>query len=333
MEGATAFKEQRWEDTVRFFRGAEDLVHAPPHLLFAAKAHIELKHLVEANDLLLRVKNETLPPNAPPAFQRAQEEAFELLQQLKPRMSYLAVDVKNAGKAPLEIQVNAVKLDAMFRGVPKAVNPGEHKVSALSDGMRADEISVQVVEGERKRIELELRPDPTARLTPLVAPAPAEAGPVGATPDEGSRSPDQGPAPGPKEKPGWLKIAPYAALGVGAVGLGLGTVFALSSASSRSDADDAAKKLEDRCGNRCPANDPDAKKVAQLDSDAGSAQTLAIVGFVVGGLGIAGGTTLLVLDLGAPAGADKASAGLRIAPLVSVRDRGGIHGASLSGTF
>jgi hypothetical protein len=345
LEGSTAFKEQRWEDAIRYFMKAEDLVHAPPHLLFSAKAHIELKRLVEANDLLLKVKNETLPPNAPPAFQRAQEEAFELLQQLKPRMSYLAVDVKNAGTAPLEIRVDSVKLDAVFRGVPKAVNPGEHKVSALSDGLRADEQSVQVAEGERKRVELELRPDPSARLTPLAAPPqPAAAEPAAAEP--AAPAPASATAPGPdtgpsqEEKPGWLKIAPYAAFGVGAVGLGLGTVFALDSASKRSEADDEADALEERCGDRCPANDPAARKIDGLDADAGSAQTLAIVGFVVGGVGVAAGTTLLVLDLGGSGGdsaaereGSRSRAALRIAPLLSLRGGPGVRGATLSGTF
>lgn len=322
-EGATAFKEQRWQDAIRYFTRAEQLVHAPPHLLYSAKAHLELGHLVEANDLLLMIKNDTLAANAPPAFVHAQEESLTLLQQLNPRMSSLAVDVKNAGDQAFEIHIDSGKLDAMFRGVPKAINPGEHHVSAIADGLRANEVVVQIQEGEKKTIDLEMKPDPSAHLTPVAPPVEASAVSASAGPAApASPGPDQGPESG--EKPGWLKIAPYAAFGVGAVGLGLGTVFALSSASKRSDADKLFGELTADCGTQCRANDPRAEKIASLDHDAGSAKTLSIVGFVIGGVGVATGVTLLVFDVG---GKPKTSGGVRMTPVI------GLGSAGVSGIF
>jgi len=43
-EGAQAFNESRFKDAVDLFSKAESLVHAPPHLLFMARAHAKLEH-------------------------------------------------------------------------------------------------------------------------------------------------------------------------------------------------------------------------------------------------------------------------------------------------
>jgi hypothetical protein len=93
-----------------------------------------------------------------------------------------------------------------------------------------------------------------------------------------------------------LRIGSYVGFGVGAVGLALGTVFVLKSASNRKDADAAAAALEAQCGNSCDAESPEAKNVAELDDKARSARTLGIVGYVVGGVGVAAGVTLFVLS-------------------------------------
>jgi hypothetical protein len=73
-------------------------------------------------------------------------------------------------------------------------------------------------------------------------------------------------------------------------------VFVLKSSSKRKDADTAATALEAQCGNLCDADSAAAKNVADLDDQARSAKTLGIVGYVVGGLGVATGVTLFVLS-------------------------------------
>jgi len=87
-----------------------------------------------------------------------------------------------------------------------------------------------------------------------------------------------------------MRIGAYAAFGVGAVGLGLGTVFLLQSGSKRSDAD----ALCTLSGGGCPLEKK--AEVESLDSDAKSASTLSVVGFAVGGVGIAAGVVMLVMS-------------------------------------
>jgi hypothetical protein len=93
-----------------------------------------------------------------------------------------------------------------------------------------------------------------------------------------------------------LRIASYAAFGVGVLGLAGGTYFALTAKSKH----DEAATL---CGgtlSACPldAGSLDANKVTQLNNDSGSNKTLGIVGFAVGGAGIAAGITLFILSSG-----------------------------------
>jgi len=123
-----------------------------------------------------------------------------------------------------------------------------------------------------------------------------------------------------------LRIASYAALGVGVVGLGAGTFFALG---AKSKADEA----KDLCGGNLAAckldvGSPDAKKVTQLNNDSGSSKTLAIVGFAVGGVGVAAGITMLVLSSGS---SSSAQSGRPLAP--KVMPWIGYNSAGVTGQF
>jgi hypothetical protein len=100
-----------------------------------------------------------------------------------------------------------------------------------------------------------------------------------------------------------MRIGSYVGFGVGAVGVVLGTVFVLKSSSNRKDADKATATLEDTYGcsatgghPACDATTPEAEKVAGLDKDAKNAKTIGIIGYVVGGVGVAAGVTLFVLS-------------------------------------
>ncbi|HEX9621815.1 MAG TPA: tetratricopeptide repeat protein, partial [Polyangiaceae bacterium] len=74
-EGAKAFQEGRWQDAVDLFTRAESLVHAPPHLLFLARAQVKLGRLVAARELYNKILREPLAGDAPPAFLTAREAA------------------------------------------------------------------------------------------------------------------------------------------------------------------------------------------------------------------------------------------------------------------
>jgi hypothetical protein len=94
-----------------------------------------------------------------------------------------------------------------------------------------------------------------------------------------------------------MRIGSYVAFGVGAVGLGLGTVFLLQSSSKRSEADDLCTLPNGGCD--VAVED----KVTELDSEADTAGALGIAGLVVGVVGVGTGVALLLSSSRSSSGA------------------------------
>jgi hypothetical protein len=116
------------------------------------------------------------------------------------------------------------------------------------------------------------------------------------------------------------KIIAYSALGVGAVGTALGVVFTLQRSSKSSDSD----KLYDDCVDSGNCGSEEREEIEALDSDAASAGTLGVVGFVVGAAGLGTGIVLLLTGSDSQPAAAK---GPHVSPFV------GIGRVGLTGTF
>ena len=300
-EGATAFNEGRYQDAVDLFGKAESLVHAPPHLLFLARSHAKLGQLVKAREAYMKIVKETLPPNASPAFRNAQSSANDEVRTIEPRIASLTVKLEGDKDAKdVAVLVDGTPINSVLVGVAQPVDPGEHKVEAGASGLRAPVQTVTLADGERKSVVLKLEAAPGAAPLVAVAQAPAAA----AAPEpSAAQGPATSPAPAtdqgatsPADDKSGLRIGSYVAFGVGVVGLAAGTFFTVQSSSKRKDADDKFEECGGESG--CHTGNPLSDEVTKLDDDAKSAMTLGIVGFAVGGVGIATGATLLVLSSG-----------------------------------
>src|ERR1041385_5471799 len=122
-EGAKAFQEGRWADAIDYFTRAESLVHAPPHLLYIARAQKQSGLLVQARENLLSITREDLPASAPHAFRQAQDDARAELKDLEPRIPYVTLTLKNAGSASVTILQDGNKIPSALVGVPRPVDP------------------------------------------------------------------------------------------------------------------------------------------------------------------------------------------------------------------
>lgn len=307
--GSAAFNEGRYKDAIDLFTRAEALVHAPPHLLYLARSEEKLGRLVASREAYLKIVKETLPAGAPQAFRDAQVAADQELRQVEPRIASLQVSVEGAqGAQDLAVVVNGQPIASVLVGVPRPVDPGEYQIEATAQGLRAPAQAVSLGEGQKKAVVLTLAADPNA--------APVQ-------PTQGSAvmdaqgGPDLGTGGGKKG----LRIGSYVALGVGVVGVGLGTYFLIDSKGKRSDADDAFAGCEASGG--CAPDDPAAIRTAELDDDADSAKTRAIIGYVVGGVGLAAGVTLFFLS----AEPEPSPSGLSVRPYL------GLGEAGLTGRF
>ena len=219
--------------------------------------------------------------------------------------------MQGGGPRPVTVTMDGIQVPPALLGVPRPVDPGEHRFEAQSEGMDSATSSISAREGRSETVLLTLHPSANAPVQP-VGPAPAAQPPVG----YGPVAPQ--PAAPPPEADSGHGISPFTwvAFGVGAVGLGVGVGFAVSSSSK----EDEANKL---CPGATCVNNADAIRASSLDDDARSAKTISIVGFVAGGVGVATGATLLVMGLSKK----KAATTATVSPWI------GLGSAGVSGRF
>jgi hypothetical protein len=291
QQGVQAMAEKRWADAADLFQRADALVHAPPFVLYLARADVQLGKLVTAQETYRRLVREKLPPDAPTAFTAAQADGAKELQALEPRIPSITIQVSGAPSAAVTMDGQSVP--AALVGVPHPIDPGEHKFQATAAGMASQVATVVVKEGGSQTVSLELRsttvaggpatPKPIASVAPgASAVAPTE--PTATEPPPGSQAPSSG-----------LRIAAYGSFGLAAAGVVTGVVLALQSHQKASD----SKAL---CpGGTCAASDAQQSdalhsQVDSLDSQATTFGQLSVTSFVVGGAAAATGVTLLLLQ-------------------------------------
>jgi len=302
------------------FTRAESLVHAPPHLLFLARAHEKLGELVKAREAYLKIVKEQLPATAPRAFHDARAAADSELRSIEPRIANLTIRVQAPPEATdVRVLVDGAPLPAVLVGVARPVDPGEHRIEAVATGFRAKNESVKLLDGERRTVTLALIADPTA-TPPGTAPAGEEpaATPGAVLPPQRATGPVAVTSSSTEESGGGLRIGSYVALGVGAVGLGLGTYFLLDSRSKRADADAAYDECE--ANGDCRENDASARRTATLDDDARTSMTLSIVGYSLGAVGVGVGTALLLVSSGGTE--EQQPSGLTVKPYLGFGNAG-----------
>ncbi len=277
-QGEAAFDAKRWAEAVDLFSRAESLVHSPVHLLYKARALTQLGQLVKARETFLEIVHDQ---SSSPALAKAQESAKTELSALEPRLVNVDIKVDGPGAANANVTMDGEAVPSALIGISHPVDPGEHKFQASSSGAESDPVMFSMKEGGTGTVTLTLHAlagaeapvAPAADTAPAVAPASPPL--ADATTSSGGTG---------------MRAGAYVALGVGVVGLAAGTLFALKAKSKYDD------------GNALCASDPcsltraQADQYTQFGKDGDSAKTLSLVGFIVGGVGVVTGTTLLVLS-------------------------------------
>lgn len=278
--GRAAFDAGQYEQAIDSFSHAEQLVHAPPHLLFLARSQVKLGRLVAARETYLKITREVLTAKAPKAFADAHAAAELEQAALDARLPSVTVTVQGAPAAEVNLTMDGAALPAAMIGIPLPADPGKHVFKASSASAESEPVTVTVVEASKQAVTLALHP--IAGRVPSAAPASSS---------DASSTLDSS-----QVKGSGLRVASYVSFGVGAVGLGLGTFFLLKSHSTRKSADDlfascTAANPGGKCANRDTQGQIDSK-----DNDADGQGTLGATSLIVGGAGVAAGIVFLVLD-------------------------------------
>ncbi|WP_437594199.1 tetratricopeptide repeat protein [Sorangium sp. So ce1000] len=293
-QGAEAFTSGRFEEAIDLLGRAEALVHAPTHLLLIARAQARLGRLVAAKETYLRIVREELPPAAPSPFKRAQQDAREELAAIEPRIASLRIALEGAAGRKIGVKLDGQPVADALLGVHRPIDPGNHVVTVVPPGLAPIEQGLTIGDGERKELKI---PVPEG---PAVVPPPG-----GSVEGQGTWGGGQTEVP-PVAPPGTPERKTNAVMlggGITATALGLGgivvgSVFLAKGSGTQKDANDlsAARGCESPgvggdCGPLIQA------KIKALDSDAASQQTIGVIGLIGGGVFLAGGVTLLVLEL------------------------------------
>jgi hypothetical protein len=177
---------------------------------------------------------------------------------------------------------NAIRNSYTLNGPTQiGVRAGRHRFIAKLPG-RVDqvwEIELSPKQQESHVFKL-VEPVAAPAAAPAVAPAPA-----------GAITADIADAKGGNG----MRIGAYVALGVGVVGLGAGTVFGLGAKSKYKEANDLTNANCPASG-ACELEPALFDKREQLGKDGDRNKTLSLVGFIVGGAGVATGVTLFILS-------------------------------------
>jgi hypothetical protein len=310
-EGARAFHDQKWAEAADLFSRAESLVHAPPHVLYLARAQVKLGQLVKAQENYNKIVREHLDASAPKPFHDAQSEAARELKDLEPRIPSVKTSVQGDAKN-LKVTMDDVAIPSALVGVLRPVDPGTHRFQASGDGQVSDVVTITVKEAARETVTLTLKP---GAPPPVAANAePAAASPAAPTPAAPTATPPSGAPAAPAAVAvdttsaggsNGTRVFSYVALGVGTAGVALATVFALGAKSKHDDADSLYND-QYHCGVPGNCSLTQQNEITDLDHQANNKKTLANVGLAVGIAGLAGGAVLFVMS--SNGGSEKTSA-------------------------
>ncbi len=167
--GYESFESGDYGAAIALFREAEAHYHAPPHLLYVARAQAQLDQLVEARDTYLVVASEKLERYAPDPFHQAQASARAELAQLRARIPRVSIDVTGARRDDVKLWID----DQLFEdGLPVyELNPGPHSIRAMASGRGGLTQQVVLAEGAREQLVLRFGPAQEAMGHELLVPA------------------------------------------------------------------------------------------------------------------------------------------------------------------
>jgi len=291
-------------------------MHAPPHLLYIARSLEKLGRLVEAREAYLKIINEQLPASAPSAFKTAHAQADGELTTVENRIAYVTVMVQGPDAKQAVVTMDHTDLPPAEADIPIPIDPGNHVVSAHTTRTKSNELSLSLRDGAKQTITLVL-PEPPAGAAPVTTPD-------GATPGPAPKTPDHGASP-PKSGTSGQSIAGYVGLGLGAVGIGVGSFFLVSSINSSNQANSEFACDSTTAG--CSKQQQD--QITAHDNDADKARVLSIVSYSVGGAAAITGLVLLLTDH--PSAPQEESPTHE--PFSNVRVLPGLGSVSVSGNF
>lgn len=258
VQAQQMFEQGKLEESEKHWIAAEKLYPAAPTLtLGLARTQAKLGKLVLSQENYKKIIRENENnPNLSPAFKDAVESAKAEVGAVSARIANVIIKVE--GPASPTVTIDGQPVSASTLGLKRPVDPGAHTIKAEAQGYTPVTQNFQVAEAGLAEANIKM-----------------EKGPDGSPPGQGSKV-EVGPGKSSN------KTMAFVAFGVGGAGLIFGAVTGILAIGKHGD-------LADKCANdKCPSN---------LQDDVDSYKTMGLlstIGFIVGGVGAAAGTVLLI---------------------------------------
>lgn len=263
-EGRTLMSEGRYAEAVEKLKASQDLDPGLGTLLNLAECYYRLGRTATA---WAQYREAAAVARQTGARER-EELAESKSRELEPNLSKLSIRLAPGTHGGLVITRDGEAVRQAEIGVPIPIDPGAHVIEATQPGKQPWSTTVELgSNAETQVVEIPVLADatPGAPTPPNVPPPPAG--------DSGKSTGDGGST---------QQTLGLVAGGVGIVGVAVGSLFGLRASSTWSDAKKSCEAYPYECGN----------KGEQLERDARSQATWSTVGFVVGGVFLAGGAAL-----------------------------------------
>ena len=282
-EGLEAFDAGDYETAAQKLDQAYGVVQVPTLALYTARAYEKVGRWVEAAEIYLEATRLDAKGSDAAAQERAKKEAVAAREALLPRIPRLVVEIEGAGPEEVAVTIDGALLPTPLLAAGRLLDPGEHRIS----GKRGNEVvekSITVEEGASATVAL--------RFGGASSAADSTNASTSAHPADDAASNGQ-------------RVAGWLAIGVGGASLVVGTISGISVLGMKGNLEDG-DCLDRRCG---PDEHDAVDRYNQM-------RTISTVGFVVGGVGIAAGTALLITGT-RPRGAQRG-----VAPVLGWRSVG-----------
>ena len=276
-QGGQAFDTGHYEQASDFFLRAHELVHAPSIALMHARSLAKLGQLLEAIDVYEQTARFKLAADAPGAYVSAVETARTEVEDVRrhvPRLKLTLTGV-DARENP-SVSIDDKPTPAALLGVDRPMDPGLHRLAVQVEGKIRATRRLNLEEGKSYNVELDASPPEASALAAETRKSNAYSASAPDAPPNTSGSPAAVPA---------ARILGYVGVGVGIVGLGLGTYTGLVALRHKS-------RLDDACHPGCPESSA---------ADLNGFRSNRTVSWLSYGVGIAAAASgVLLLTLGDP---------------------------------
>ncbi len=273
-QGQVALDAKKFAEAERLFSAAAALYPVAPTLpLGAARAMAGQGKLIQARETYNKiVRDSDKVQGGPAAFKAAVESARTESEIIAPKIGSVTVVVEGPKEA--KVALDDGQIPAAAWGLPRPIDPGTHRLIATLAGYKPAEITFTVLDGAKVDQKLVLVKDDAGGAVVVGGAGNGGNGQAGGNADPGSG--------GSGASGSSRKTAGYVVGGIGVVGIGIGALTGLVAISDKN-------KLEKSCTNgKCPSTQQSAV------NSYNTMGTLSTLGFVVGGLALAGGIVLIV---------------------------------------